>query len=358
MTGLWFEAQEAPPWSLRLYARLPLPPIAIGALLSVIYLLGMSVYFGLAISPDGILPQGVPADDRPFWEIPGWWTLIVNAVMIGFAPTVMVNTLRSVEQDVRDLAPALGLGPQAVEAEIRQVVRLSPTALRGVGCVTAAFMVAFTFLDPGLWSGRERPPLSNPFLVWFLAQQVLLGWLWARAVVADVTTARAFARLAERVQHVDLLDLRPMGVFARRGVRSVLYWMIGLAFFSLFWLAPNPGETNLFAFLLLIGLSGTNLAFLVRGARRRIRDEKEAQLARIRAAIRADQAALLDAGAGAAEAAARLPALFAAETRTASVGELAFDAGTLLRFGLYVTLGVGSWVGGALIERLLGAALD
>lgn len=57
------------------------------------------------------------------------------------------------------------------------------------------------------------------------------------------------------------------------------------------------------------------------------------------------------------EAAARLPALFAAEPRIASIGVLAFDMNTLLRFVLYVTLGVGSWIGGALIERMLGAAL-
>ena len=50
--------------------------------------------------------------------------------MVGFAPTVMVNTLRSVEQDVRDLASALGVEPEAVEAAIREVARLTPRTLR------------------------------------------------------------------------------------------------------------------------------------------------------------------------------------------------------------------------------------
>ena len=45
-------------------------------------------------------------------------------------------------------------------------------------------------------------------------------------------------------------------------------------------------------------------------------------------------------------------------TCVVSVRELAFDANTALRFAFYATLGVGSWVGAALIERLLGAALD
>jgi hypothetical protein len=40
------------------------------------------------------------------------------------------------------------------------------------------------------------------------------------------------------------------------------------------------------------------------------------------------------------------------------VREWPFDAPTLTRFFLYVAIPLGSWVGGALVERLLGAALD
>ena len=53
-----------------------------------------------------------------------------------------------------------------------------------------------------------------------------------------------------------------------------------------------------------------------------------------------------------------LPALLAAEARIASAREWPFDTPNALRFVFYVTLGVGSWLGGALVERLLGAALD
>jgi hypothetical protein len=40
------------------------------------------------------------------------------------------------------------------------------------------------------------------------------------------------------------------------------------------------------------------------------------------------------------------------------VREWPFDAPTLARFLLYVAIPLGSWIGGALAERLLGAALD
>jgi hypothetical protein len=357
MGPIWFEAQDTPPLILRLYARLPIPPIGVGALITVLYLIAVFAYFAVVGGPEGLTPQGESLEGKRFWEVPGWWTLIVNAVMIGFAPTVMARTLQSVERDVRDLAPALGSSP-AVEAQIREVARLNPLILQLAGLGGAAGMIAFTYLDPGLWSSPERPPVTDPFFIWFLAQQVLLGWLWSRAMVADVATARTFAQLSQRIQHVDLLDLRPLAVFARRGVRSVLYWMVGLAFLSLFWLGPHAGEMNASAFVLLIALAGWNLLVLLGAARRRIREEKEVQLSRIRDAIRSDQRALLEGDTEAPAAATRLPALLGMEARIVSVGELPFDANTALRFALYVTLGVGSWVGGALIERLLGAALD
>jgi hypothetical protein len=40
------------------------------------------------------------------------------------------------------------------------------------------------------------------------------------------------------------------------------------------------------------------------------------------------------------------------------VREWPFDAPTLARFLLYVAIPLGSWIGGAPVERLLGAALD
>jgi hypothetical protein len=341
-----------------MYARVPISSIWVGALIALLYFFCVLAYFNVVGAPDSPMPPGEPLAGPRFWEIPGWWTQIVNALMIGFAPTVMVHTLRSVEQDVRDLSPALGVAPAAVETEIREVARVNPRTLRRMGLATVAVMASITYLDPGLWSNRERPPLSDPFFLHFLAQQALIGWLWSRAIVADLSTARAFARLSERIRNIDLLDLQRLDVFARRGVRSVLYWMVALVFVSLFWLAPNAGDTNMVPFVLLIALPSWNLTVLLRAAGGPIRAEKEAQLLRIRGAIRADQRALLEGGAGAAEAATRLPALFAAEARIVSVGVLAFDANTVLRFALYVTLGVGSWVGGALIERLLGAALD
>jgi hypothetical protein len=101
-------------------------------------------------------------------------------------------------------------------------------------------------------------------------------------------------------------------------------------------------------------------AFLlpVRGLRRQIRARKTEKLAQLRDEIRKNEKLVAESGTKSAEASTRLPALLAFEKRVESVREWPFDAPTLTRFFLYVAIPLGSWVGGALVERLLGAALD
>jgi len=54
---------------------------------------------------------------------------------------------------------------------------------------------------------------------------------------------------------------------------------------------------------------------------------------------------------------ARLSNLLAYRALLAGVRTWPFDLSTWVRFAVYVMLGLGSWLGGALVERLLGRAL-
>ena len=50
-------------------------------------------------------------------------------------------------------------------------------------------------------------------------------------------------------------------------------------------------------------------------------------------------------------------ALLAYEARIEGVGEWPFDPSTLRRFGFFLLIPLVSWIGGALVERLVDAAL-
>ena len=76
----------------------------------------------------------------------------------------------------------------------------------------------------------------------------------------------------------------------------------------------------------------------------------------LRAEIRRDEARLLRGKA--ASQPGRVADLVAHEGRIQAVREWPFDAPSLMRFSLYLGVGAGSWLGAALVERLLSAALD
>ncbi|MCH7708555.1 MAG: hypothetical protein IH884_08680, partial [Myxococcales bacterium] len=140
----------------------------------------------------------------------------------------------------------------------------------------------------------------------------------------------------------------------RQGLRSAL---LAIAFVSIG--AAHIGNIiiSLTAMSVALGLmlcaAVAALALPLRGLHRRIREEKRARLAQLRSVIGARERELLESGSHAVRASAELPGLLALETRIAAVREWPLDASTLLRVGLYVTLGIGSWLGAAAVERLL-----
>jgi hypothetical protein len=86
---------------------------------------------------------------------------------------------------------------------------------------------------------------------------------------------------------------------------------------------------------------------------RRIRAAKQGELSRIRAAIRRENEARIAGD----EDWATLAHLIVYKKEVEEVSAWAFNTPTVLRFALYVSLGIGSWLGAAFVERWLGTLL-
>ena len=93
----------------------------------------------------------------------------------------------------------------------------------------------------------------------------------------------------------------------------------------------------------------------VRGVRQKIRRTKLAELEAIEAELREARAASLGRDAAAA---GRLTDLLNYRAYVNGLPEWPFDAPALARLALYLLIPLGSWFGGAFVERLVGAALD
>jgi hypothetical protein len=185
-----------------------------------------------------------------------------------------------------------------------------------------------------------------------------LGWLMGRFLHSMLLDALRVSRLAAQLRRVDLLDLQPLAPFVQQGLSSALLMVLLFSITSV--LALSPGETFLTSSVIVtVAMLLASVAVLLlpaRGVRARIRAEKQRQLAVLRASIDADRRAVLD-GRAETERVVRLPGLLALEARLESVREWPFDPTSLARYGLYVLVGLGSWVGAAAVERLLDRAV-
>ena len=336
---------------MRLFGRVPLPPFCVGLGLGLgTYLVYLA--YTLAFGPRFGELAGTAGDNL-------WAAELIVCLLIGFAPTVTAYTMRGSLRDLADLRPVLSCSDAEYARLGREITAYRAWPLRLWGWVFALGTVVVVGSDPQLWSEGILPPLGDPSLTWLVGRNALNSWMVGRAMVLEISFARAFSRVGEHLGPINLLDPASLAPFGRRGLRSVLLWMLFVAFYSL--LYTGGWAVDILAGVLVAIVAWGFIGFLlpVLGAHRRIREAKDGELSQVRAAIHevrgraipleADPASL---GGG------RLADLVAYEARISSVREWPFDAPTVLRWVLFVALGAASWLGGAFVERALGLALD
>jgi hypothetical protein len=287
------------------------------------------------------------------------------AVNLGYLAMMATYVARGTFRDLEALGPVIE-GGDAVSVELRRKLsrfegsRLWFGAFVGVAFSLVAGELAqerWTRLVAGQWSLQDAGA----------AVMILLTWVVAGcAAMYVVDSARLYSRIGERHVKVDLLDPTPLSPLTRHGLRIVLLLVIMMAFYLIIvattigFNSRSLGSMTVVLLTSLLYLLLATAAFLlpVRGLRRQIRARKAEELVRVREKIRRDRELAEGLGTESAEAGGRLPGLLAYAKTVESVREWPFDAPTLTRFFLYVAIPLGSWVGGALVERLLGAALD
>ncbi len=338
---------SAAPWILRPFAwgdRAGLPPLATGLLLSLawfLFYLGYSAVFGDEIGRFEKARGGS-------WPLEGAW-----ALLIGMTPAVMALSLRGTVRDVRDLAPALDATPTAIQDLEREVTTLPRWLMRASGL--AALLVTFAIMapDPRYWVDDTLPSPGDPAYLWLVGRNMLNWWLITRALAAELSIARSFSALGQRLRSADLLDVAPLAPFGRHGLRSVLLWMLVVSLFAPIYILGGAEPVLGLSAVVVLALAGVAFLVPVWGARRRLRAAKTEELTRVRGEIRAHHDSLLAASSGAPRD-GRLADLLAWEHRIAGASDWPFGRSTVVRLALYIAIGLGSWLGAATVERALG----
>jgi hypothetical protein len=294
------------------------------------------------------------------------WMVLTWAVGLGYASMMSTYVARGTFRDLEALRPVLR-GGEVRYADLRQRLtcferrRLWIGALIGLALFLLNSEIAvnrWTRLLAGDWSLRATCIVVTGFAAWMV--------FW-RVAVYLIDSARLYSRIGERHVEVDLLNLSPLSLLTRHGLRIVLFLTIFAAVWLIAVLAnptlPTPATGSptgaaLIGVVCEVALATLAFVLPVRGLRRQIRARKAEKLGQLREEIRDHEKRMAGSGTEAAEAGAKLPGLLAYKHEIESVREWPFDAPTLTRFFLYVAIPLGSWLGGALVERLLGAALD
>jgi len=283
--------------------------------------------------------------------------LLINGLLLGYIPTANALLHQGVERDLRELRPVLRLS----EGEWRELLSettVVPSAVlwlaTGIGLGVGAGMASF---DPAIRQNYSGISVVDPRFLWMLLHNMAVMALGLRLFVTETHVSRAYARIGEELVEVDLFDLAPLAPFARKGQRSVVLWAVLSAIISWFWFLGAALQANIVISLLVVIVVTSAFLQPVVGVRRRIRAAKRAELERIHGALRQERERLLEVGPETGESRPRVADLVAYRSLVQGVREWPFDVSTLVRFLLFGALGVGSWLGGALVERLLDALL-
>jgi hypothetical protein len=187
-----------------------------------------------------------------------------------------------------------------------------------------------------------------------MALVLLLGWFIGRGSYFELMSTSHRPR--PQKSDIDLLDLADLYTIGRSGLRGALAFLVCMSIGGLFFLNTGIGLWGVATFF-AIGL-GIGLVVLLRPAREvqgLIRAVKSEELSRLEPLLRQSRD---DALTGDVSKQGRLTDLLAYQDRVESTSEWSFDSSTLLRFGLYLLIPVGSMIGGALVERAIDMVLD
>lgn len=330
-------------WTLRAFEASPVAPVWTGLALVAAFVLLAGLVRAVASGLD------LPSARAP---LPWIWEL-VNGLVIATPLTLNAYARRGALRDLRELRGILDVD-EAEFSRWRAATSSAPAAWLAVASgASVLVMLGVVLFDPSIWGSRARPGPRDPVLYWTLLHNAAGAYAFGRMLALEGALTRGYSRIAERVR-IDLLDPEPLAPLARKGQRSVLLWILLSSGLSLFWFGGDPAVINAFVLALALGVAATAFALPLARVRTRIAAAKRAEIGRVNRALAGERASLL---AGEAAQPGRIADLAAWRALVEAVPEWPVTLPTLLRSGLFVLIGIGSWLGGALVERILEAVL-
>jgi hypothetical protein len=189
--------------------------------------------------------------------------------------------------------------------------------------------------------------------VWFLILTIALFAEIFRSLSFLRTSTTAFIRDIDHGLAIDLLDISKLDGLGRIALRGALPWLVTGTIVLLLLLGQKSSEYFVPLVVGLVASATVVFALPMLRVHRLIDAAKRAELKKLRRETVEARAIFEGGGQEADRVASRLSALLALEARVEAAREWPLDLSTIVRFALYLALPLGSWLGGAVVERIL-----
>ncbi len=338
----------------RFFDAVPLRPYWIALLLAIVFV--ASLAFIVTLSGD--MAEFV-AEERRWWELRDARLGILLALLAAWLPTVRRYERMGARNNLEELRTSVSWRPGDFEAAERAFSQPdSKRMLRwsSVGLLLPPIFALLVDRDPTLYF-REDAYWGAP-QVWSWSMGAIAGWNAGALVYLIAFHRRCFGGLAASIPKIDFFELGKLAPFTRQALRACIPGLLLLSF-----VAFQSVDSGFIWVVGVIGPIALALAVvppvvMLRGIAQRLRRAKSDELLRIAQALRGDSDAMRGSSLGERATELGFGDLLAYRSFVSNVPEWPTDGTLRFRVLVYAAIPIGSWLGGAFVERLLDVALD
>jgi hypothetical protein len=278
-------------------------------------------------------------------------TQILITAYSASAYAYLLMTARSTTQELSPVArdlPSWQLIIDRAGRHPRWILPLVGAASYVLIGVTATNVTTLEPVNPWRWQDWSYD------VYWHRVTTVLFVWWIGCFCYVIVAESARLSRLSDDIEALDLLDMRPYQPLIRHGLTNALLVIGTVSVLSLFAVDPRYLPVLVGFWIAFVVLAWIGMMLPLRGIRRKIRVAKDQELDWCRQRLVPSRDALKSGGGESSS----IAEIMAYRTMIENIRNWPFDSPTLVRFTLYLLIPLGSWLGGALVERGLDVLLS